>query len=73
MIRASPLIPDMKKGLFRCNVCEQTALVEIDRGRIVEPRICPNEACKQADTMMLVHNRCEYASKQVCRVQETPD
>jgi len=37
VIRATPIIPDMKTAFFRCLNCSHTVQVEIDRGRIEEP------------------------------------
>lgn len=73
LIRASPVIPDLITGFFRCSVCEQTIEVENTQGRVREPTICPREVCKSKNTMRLVHNRCSFANKQVYRLQETPD
>ncbi|KAI7858561.1 MCM2/3/5 family-domain-containing protein [Circinella umbellata] len=73
LIRSSPIIPDMKEAFFRCLSCEQTMTVQVDRGRIMEPTRCPRESCSSENTMSLVHNRCVFADKQVCRLQETPD
>lgn len=47
--------------------------VEIDRGRIAEPERCPRDLCRSEGTMTLIHNRCEFADRQVVRLQETPD
>lgn len=47
--------------------------VGIDRGRISEPAKCPRTECNSSGTMTLVHNRCLFADKQICRLQETPD
>lgn len=73
VIRATPVIPDMKIGFFRCAVCQHTVNVEIDRGRIEEPAACPREQCNSKGTMTLIHNRCIFMDKQVIRLQETPD
>ncbi|KAI9105641.1 MCM2/3/5 family-domain-containing protein [Phlyctochytrium arcticum] len=73
LIRSSPIIPDLKQAFFRCYVCEHTVIVDSDRGRIAEPTRCPTETCGQKNSMQLVHNRCIFADKQVCRLQETPD
>ncbi|KAI5121912.1 hypothetical protein M0805_000241 [Coniferiporia weirii] len=73
VIRATPIIPDMKVAFFRCLTCSHTVQVEIDRGRIDEPSRCPRDVCASVGTMALVHNRCEYADRQVMRLQETPD
>lgn len=59
-------------AFFRCLQCEQTMTVQVDRGRIMEPTRCPRENCGADNTMSLVHNRCVFADKQVCRLQETP-
>ena len=73
VIRATPVIPDMKNAFFKCTVCQHTHQVEIDRGRIEEPQRCPRDVCNYQGTMSLIHNRCEFADKQIVRLQETPD
>ncbi|KAF5859608.1 hypothetical protein ETB97_002637 [Aspergillus alliaceus] len=73
VIRATPIIPDMKEAFFRCQVCNHDVQVDIDRGKIAEPTICPRNACKQRNSMEIVHNRCIFADKQVIKLQETPD
>jgi DNA replication licensing factor MCM4 len=73
VIRATPIIPDMKEAFFRCNVCGFGASVDIDRGRINEPTVCPRDSCKEKNSMQLLHNRCYFGDKQVIKLQETPD
>lgn len=73
VIRTTPVIPDMKEAFFSCSVCGHSVLVSIDRGKIAEPARCSREACKSKDTMQIVHNRCNFADKQVIKLQETPD
>ncbi|KAI9263522.1 MCM2/3/5 family-domain-containing protein [Helicostylum pulchrum] len=73
MIRASPIIPDMKEAFFRCLICDYTVTVSVDRGRILEPTRCGRESCGSENSMTLVHNRCLFSDKQVARIQETPD
>ncbi|OBZ76230.1 DNA replication licensing factor mcm4 [Grifola frondosa] len=73
VIRATPVIPDMKVAFFRCLACNHTVQVEIDRGKIDEPAKCPRDVCGSVGAMSLVHNRCEFADRQVIRLQETPD
>ncbi|KAF6751638.1 cell division control protein 54 [Ephemerocybe angulata] len=73
VIRATPVIPDMKVAFFRCLTCQHTVQVEIDRGKIEEPARCSREVCGQVGTMTMIHNRCEFADRQVIRLQETPD
>ncbi|SSD61147.1 probable DNA replication licensing factor MCM4 [Saccharomycodes ludwigii] len=73
VLRSTPVIPDMKVAFFRCSVCEHTTAVEIDRGLIQEPSRCPRPDCSQANSMVLVHNRCSFSDKQVTKLQETPD
>ena len=72
MIRTTTVMPDMKKAFFRCSVCDHTTEVDNDRGRIAEPTVCANNNCKSSNTMMLIHNRCTFSDKQVCRLQEIP-
>lgn len=73
LIRTSSIIPEMKKAFFRCSICDQTLPVEVDRGRVLEPTVCPNDNCKSKNTMTLVHQRCTFADKQIYKVQEIPD
>ena len=72
LIRASPIIPDMKEAFFRCLICDYTTMVGVDRGRIIEPTKCPRAQCQSENSMSLIHNRCVFADKQICRLQETP-
>ncbi len=73
VLRATPIIPEMKVAFFKCNVCDHTTVVEIDRGVIQEPTVCPRPACAQPNSMVLVHVRSSFADKQVIKLQETPD
>ena len=73
VIRTTPIIPDMKTAFFRCQVCSHAVNVSIDRGKIAEPTRCPRRACESQNSMQIVHNRCEFADKQVIKLQETPD
>lgn len=73
VLRSTPIIPDMKVAFFKCNACDHTVAVEIDRGIIAEPKKCPREACRQPNSMVLIHNRSSFADKQVIKLQETPD
>ena len=73
VIRTTPIIPDMKSAFFRCSVCHHTVQVDIDRGKIAEPTVCPREQCASPNSMQIVHNRCSFANQQVIKLQETPD
>ncbi|CAO3703820.1 unnamed protein product [Rhizopus stolonifer] len=73
LIRASPVIPDMKEAFFRCLICDNEVTVAVDRGRILEPTRCSRESCGADNCMSLIHNRCVFSDKQVARMQETPD
>ena len=73
VIRATPIIPDMKAAFFKCSACNKVIQVDIDRGKITEPTKCPREACSQPNSMQIVHNRSTFADKQVIKLQETPD
>ncbi|KAI9762182.1 MAG: hypothetical protein M1840_001453 [Geoglossum simile] len=73
VIRTTPIIPDMKEAFFRCQVCNHTVTVEIDRGKIAEPTTCPRQVCQSQNSMQIVHNRSTFSDKQVIKLQETPD
>ncbi|KAI9229965.1 MAG: MCM2/3/5 family-domain-containing protein [Piptocephalis tieghemiana] len=72
MIRASPIIPDLKQAFFRCSMCHQESWAPVDRGQMQEPTRCPNQTCKALNAMILIHNRSEFSDKQVARLQEVP-
>ncbi|XP_063694403.1 DNA replication licensing factor mcm4-A-like [Bolinopsis microptera] len=71
VIRSSNIIPEMTEAFFLCYVCQKTHTVEIDRGRIAEPGVCPN--CETRHSMSIVHNRCVFTDKQMIKLQEAPD
>lgn len=71
VIRTSSLIPEMREAFFRCYVCQNTKTVEIDRGRIAEPAVCPS--CQTLHSMALIHNRSLFTDKQMVKLQESPD
>lgn len=73
VIRTTPVIPDMKDAFFRCNVCNHSVNVGLDRGKIREPTECPRTMCASKNSMQIVHNRCSFEDKQVIKLQETPD
>ncbi|EFY90862.1 MCM DNA helicase complex subunit [Metarhizium acridum] len=73
VIRTTPVIPDMKDAFFRCNVCNHSVNVSLDRGKIREPTECPRQICNSKNSMQIVHNRCSFEDKQVIKLQETPD
>jgi DNA replication licensing factor MCM4 len=73
VIRTTPIIPDMKMAFFKCSVCGHTVNVPLDRGKIAEPTKCPRPVCSSPNSMQIVHNRCQFADKQVIKLQETPD
>lgn len=60
-------------AFFRCSVCGHTVKVDIDRGKIAEPTVCPRPICASSNSMQIVHNRSGFADKQVIKLQETPD
>ncbi|KAF8477013.1 putative DNA replication licensing factor mcm4 [Kalaharituber pfeilii] len=73
VIRTTPVIPDMKAAFFRCQICNHTLEVILDRGKIAEPTTCPREICGSPNSMQIVHNRSIFLNKQVIKLQETPD
>ena len=73
VIRTTPIIPDMKMAFFQCAACNHAVHVPLDRGKIAEPARCPRPVCEAENAMQIVHNRCQFADKQVIKLQETPD
>lgn len=73
VIRTTPVIPDMKDAFFKCQACNHSVTVSLDRGKIREPTKCPRPSCGTMNSMQIVHNRCIFEDKQVIKLQETPD
>lgn len=71
VIRTSNLIPEMREAFFSCSLCQETATVELDRGRITEPTVCA--ACNTKYSFSLSHNRSHFTDKQMVKLQEAPD
>lgn len=71
VIRTSALIPEMREAFFKCAVCNHTTSVEINRGRIAEPTVCPH--CNTNFSYSLIHNRSHFSDKQMIKLQESPD
>jgi DNA replication licensing factor MCM4 len=71
VIRASDLIPEMSQAHFVCSVCKNTADIDIERGRIIEPTLCSN--CNTNHSFTLVHNRSVFTDKQMVKLQESPE
>jgi DNA replication licensing factor MCM4 len=71
IVRASPIIPDLKVAHFACTICGHDVQVTVDRGRIDEPTTCPQCTCR--NSYALQHNRSIFGDKQMVRIQETPD
>lgn len=71
VIRCSDIIPEMRDAFFRCIVCSYTTIVEIDRGNIAEPTLCPH--CNTNHCFELIHNQSNFTDKQLTKLQESPD
>ena len=70
VIRTSNIIPEMREAFFRCNVCGNTASVEVDRGRILEPTLCA--LCNTGYSFAIIHNRSQFSDRQMVKLQESP-
>lgn len=71
VIRCSDIIPEMNEAFFECSVCCASKVVEVDRGRIVEPTACTH--CNTKFSFRVVHNRSVFIDKQQIKLQESPD
>ncbi len=69
--RCSPIIPDIKRGAFRCTICNTGQVIQVSRGRVEEPGRCTS--CGMQNSMELIHRECAFEDKQMIRLQETPD
>jgi len=71
VVRASSIIPEMRRAFYRCAACPGTMEVEVDRGRVEEPGVCGE--CGGKGTMEIVHNRSSFTDKQLVKLQEAPE
>lgn len=71
VIRASNVIPDIQRAMYRCTKCGAMTDVMIAYGRIDEPRIC--RSCNSRDSFTLIHSRSTFSDKQMVRLQEAPE
>lgn len=71
VIRTSNIMPEMREAFFECIVCGFSTVVEMDRGRIVEPTACTK--CNNNYCFTLIHNRSHFSDKQLIKLQESPD
>lgn len=71
VIRASNVIPDIQRAMYRCTKCNAMVDVEIQYGRIEEPRRC--RSCNTRDSFTLIHSRSSFSDKQTVRLQEAPE
>lgn len=74
VIRTGEIIPEMKIAYFECRKCNANTQVVVEGGNVAEPTKCPdNTNCKGNFTMQLIHNRSQFADKQLIKLQEQPD
>lgn len=71
VIRASNIIPDIQRAMYRCTKCQDMTDVMISYGRIDEPRVCAS--CNTRDSYSLIHSRSTFSDKQMVRLQEAPE
>ncbi|EDS35571.1 DNA replication licensing factor MCM4 [Culex quinquefasciatus] len=71
VIRTSNIMPEMREAFFKCIVCDFSTVVELERGRIAEPTVCSH--CNTNHCFQLIHNRSQFADRQMVKLQEAPD
>jgi len=73
VIRCSDLVPDMNSAVFRCTVedCRTEVAVALSHWTIEEPTRC--EGCGSSHSFQIIHNECNFADRQVLKLQETPE
>ena len=66
-------IPDPKSycrvAVFKCQKCGTEEWRHNDRGRIEEPKRCPEPSCNTQWSMSMIHNRCAFYNKQIVKMQ----
>ncbi|KAF6170713.1 hypothetical protein GIB67_015665 [Kingdonia uniflora] len=65
IIRCSSLIPEIREAVFQCLVRGYFSdPINVDRGRVNEPKRCDMQECLAVNSMILIHNRSRLDSHQ---------
>ncbi|KAF6148499.1 hypothetical protein GIB67_042458 [Kingdonia uniflora] len=65
IIRCSSFIPEIREAVFQCLVCGYFFdPINVDRGRVNEPKRCGRQECLAVNSMTLIHNRSRLDSHQ---------
>lgn len=67
----SNISPTLAKGLFACNRCPNTVMVNVQNDRIEEPSKCP--VCDGKYSYELKHDRSMFIDRQTIKLQELPE
>jgi len=73
VIRVNPVIPEMERAFFRCDICQRETVVQVDSGRIDEPTVCENNECRSRNSYQIIYCRCEFSDRQLVKIQESPE
>ncbi|XP_077301402.1 uncharacterized protein LOC143921976 [Arctopsyche grandis] len=68
--RSSSIIPEVRRGVYRCVKCTRKVTVDSIKNVINEPVTCE---CGGRYTYEIRHNEGEYVDKQIVKIQELPD
>ena len=71
VIRTSEIIPEMRLAYFKCTMCGNVEISQLERTVIQEPNEC--KICKTKSSFELIHNLSVFNDKQHIKIQETPD
>ncbi|XP_058060368.1 LOW QUALITY PROTEIN: DNA replication licensing factor MCM4-like [Anopheles bellator] len=71
VIRTSNIVPEMRRAFFKCSICSYSVEVDLERGRIAEPTLCGH--CNTNHCFQLIHNRSQFADRQLIKLQESPE
>ncbi|XP_052862272.1 DNA replication licensing factor MCM4 [Anopheles cruzii] len=71
VIRTSNIVPEMRRAFFKCSICSFSVEVDLERGRIAEPTLCGH--CNTNHCFQLIHNRSQFADRQLIKLQESPE
>ncbi|KAF6159508.1 hypothetical protein GIB67_032279 [Kingdonia uniflora] len=65
IIRCSSLIPEISEAVFQRLACGYFSdPINVDRGRVNEPKRCGRQECLAVNSMILIHNRSRFAEKE---------
>ena len=73
VVRTHPVLPELIKGVFTCNECNQEQPAVTQQFTYTQPQVCVNNQCANRTRWELVLSKSTFVDFQKIRVQEVHD